>query len=892
LRGTSNGGWSAARTAAPVIDGSRMRSRAATAAPRRNQCTREAGSTISLNSTGSYADLVIPETVTFTGGGTVSLSDWLGNRILDDSGYDGHLINEDNTIQGAGQFGDDSLQITNRGVIDANETNNALDINPRGPALNDAGGVFRGSGGGGLDLTGGSFTNNGTLEALDGSTVTYSVSATCENNVAGVLTGGTWRAISTGSGAVVTLRGDPITQIAPDTTVEIRGPGAVIQVGSVPIENTLTDNAGTLNVLGGQDYTSANVLTNADGGSVQLAGGTFSGPGLDNAGELAGYGTIALRPVNSGTIRASSVAFPAQTLIVTGGIQGGSGVVIVDLGATLDLSGASESSSADVLAHNGEDLNLGDPDFLVHVDYRNGNWGDGNAFNPRANVTGSGQILADPAVQQAVTGDVTGGQTADATMGFGDIHVGEAVTREYQITAAPLGPSLRGAIQTASGSSVGSFHLTDPRLVGSGVTPANFGPVGGATPGSFINLSVSFKGDSAGPLVDQHVHVANNFDNVDEQNLWFTGTAWRLAEASQHEPQLVDFGIVHVGDTVSQALTLKNLAVADGYSEHLNAEIGDVVGDDVRANGSFSMLGPEQTDDTNLVVGIDTATAGFRLAAATISLESDGTGTSELGITPLTPQTVGISAVVNNYADPLLEKVEGDGTLTGGPADYAVDLGTVMQGDPTVKIALGLTNDADAPADDLAGDWTLDADDFELLGFTPFGGLGPGEPWQLAIGLDTDTLGLFTGSVTMHPLSENGSGYSGPLDDVQISVTVTVVPEPGAPALLAMAVLMLVFVRRRQPPGDAGRRRNADHPPGELRRPAETEARVRRVRRRGGGQRGPRADRVAHRPRPNRPGRGSGRGIPRRVGRDGMGSGQLLGPPGLQPAVGGHRVRV
>jgi hypothetical protein len=130
---------------------------------------------------------------------------------------------------------------------------------------------------------------------------------------------------------------------------------------------------------------------------------------------IFGHGTISDTIQNSGTVRAAN-----GTLAMVGGvIDGQSGTVQIDPGATLDLSGASGASDADNLIHNGAGLNLGANNFLVGVDHNNANFGVGNSFNHRANVSGAGQINASPGITQSLAGSVTNGGTATATMSFG-----------------------------------------------------------------------------------------------------------------------------------------------------------------------------------------------------------------------------------------------------------------------------------------------------------------------------------------------------------------------------------------------------------------------------------------------------------------------------------------
>ncbi|HLA83415.1 MAG TPA: dockerin type I domain-containing protein [Thermoguttaceae bacterium] len=255
---------------------------------------------INVNSTGSDTYLYLDASVgtTLTGGGTVSMSHGSKACLFDPSiATPSHLINENNTIQGIGQLGGNTLALVNRGVVHANLPGE-LAINP--PAgvdvdgtgsgmLNDIQGILRASNGATLSLQDGVFKNRGIVEALNGSIVSYSLSATLQNNVYGILTEGTWRAVWT-HGEIdshLTLRGDNITRIAANTTVELSGTKSYLNVATTPLENTLTTNDGTLRLLGGRGYTTANAFTNGSTGILEFEGGaaTFSG-GLTNHGAL------------------------------------------------------------------------------------------------------------------------------------------------------------------------------------------------------------------------------------------------------------------------------------------------------------------------------------------------------------------------------------------------------------------------------------------------------------------------------------------------------------------------------------------------------------------------------------------------------------------------------
>ncbi|HYP68750.1 MAG TPA: choice-of-anchor D domain-containing protein, partial [Thiobacillaceae bacterium] len=362
------------------------------------------------------------------------------------------------------------------------------------------------------------------------------------------------------------------------------------------------------------------------------------------------------------------------------GTQGPTGTIQVASGATFQQEAASTVGNM-ITAGT---LALSNRNLTVFIDYNNANFGVGNSFNPRANVTGTGLILAAPNVAQVVTGmGVTNGGTTTPTLTIGNVHVG-ANTFNYQIAnTGTTGPALRGALQTA----VNSGNITDARLSGSGVTASNFGPV--ATGANTGNLGVTFTAASAGalaPLSGQVVHIINNFDNVADQNLSIVlgagAAAYNLAAASA-TPNPVNFGNVRVGTATDQALSITNTAPNDGFSEKLNASIS-TNGAPVTASGSFNLLGPQATDNTSLHVGIDTSSAGAKSGSATIALVSDGTGTSGLGTTSLTSQTVNVSGNVYQVAQ---------GQLNTAPLSF----GTVQVGQ-TVQQTLSISNVATGPA--------------------------------------------------------------------------------------------------------------------------------------------------------------------------------------------------
>ncbi|MBN2218621.1 MAG: hypothetical protein JW719_14690, partial [Pirellulales bacterium] len=311
------------------------------------------GGILSLASTGSltYLNLDPASGIQFTGGGIISLSNSAKDIIRDASGTS-WLINVNNTIMGTGQIGLNTLALTNGGIIHA--TIGDLTVDPADAdldgagtdAINDVGGVMRASAGATLSLFEGVFNNLGTIEALDGY-VSYSTSAATVNNVGGTLTDGTWRAVSTGAAARLTLRGDPITQIAANTEVELSGSGAVVRVVATPLEDTLTTNLGTLRVLGDRGYATTQTLVNGTTGLLEFDGGAVALGGLANHGMLSlGESTSLVVPGPLGHLTLGSASELVVELAGTGPGQ----YATLDVAGTLSLDGVLDVRLADGFA--------------------------------------------------------------------------------------------------------------------------------------------------------------------------------------------------------------------------------------------------------------------------------------------------------------------------------------------------------------------------------------------------------------------------------------------------------------------------------------------------------------------------------------------------------------
>jgi hypothetical protein len=140
--------------------------------------------------------------------------------------------------------------------------------------------------------------NPGTIEANGaGANITIGNGASVITNYSSsTLTGGTWIAAA---GGTLTFENtsDSLVTIGAGTTVDLDGSSSVIRSNPssslMTIEQTLTTNNGTLEVLSGRNFASTSAGI-ANSGTIQLGGGTLTAATLaNNSGAvLSGFGTF------------------------------------------------------------------------------------------------------------------------------------------------------------------------------------------------------------------------------------------------------------------------------------------------------------------------------------------------------------------------------------------------------------------------------------------------------------------------------------------------------------------------------------------------------------------------------------------------------------------------
>ena len=499
-----------------------------------------------------------------------------------------------------------------------------------------------------------------------------------------------------------------------------------------------TNNSGTLNVTGSLGNsniftttgatTATGAVTNTGGLTIDTASGKLTATGgyagnaggsttISNGGELTTAGFLnaagATTTVNTGgKLNASGPITSGGTFTANGAtVNSGTGVVNVT-GGTFTLTNT--STDATTLSNTGGTVTLtnsGDK-IVVANDYQNSSFGSGNSFDRLAGVTGNGAIIAkgdggsvaDGAQRQTISGAgvVGGGIGQNATIAFGNKHVGDAAqTVNYNINnnQGTSGPTLRGAIQT-----VGSI---DGRLSGSGVNPTGVGSTaytaGIANGGAIGGNAVTFNATSSGALSSQ-LNVVNNFDQT-KQAINITGAAYAYAGASVAGS--VSVGAQHVGNNNAGGVAA-NIAVtntgtgATGFVENL--------GGSATANPSAVLIGSNTISgiaaggsNNSLQVGVDTASAGAKTGSVQVALTSE-TIAGGLSNTSLSSSTTSVTGNVYDYANAVFEKTSGSGTVAqvGTTPNFTLSYGNVNL-NSAVSTILDVKNLALAGFADLLG---------------------------------------------------------------------------------------------------------------------------------------------------------------------------------------------
>ncbi len=430
-----------------------------------------------INNTGSIVEnaganttdiRLTSQTVTLTGGGQLALSNSANNRIFANSNSSQTLYNASDTISGAGQIGVGDMQLVNAATILANASS-GMTINTGGGNLqNLATGLIESTASGSILFSGGILSNQGTIEAAGGSTITMNSGLTNSNVVSGELIGGTWEAI--GANSVLALDGGTVTTLS--ANVVLQSLGSTLETGNgstfTTLENSLTtiSSTGVLTLNGGRGYVTGLNLT--DNGQIGLNGGSLQAGKLTigSTGTIAGFGTIKGAPANSGIVEALG-----GKLKLTG-LAAGKGSLEVGASSTLELT-VGAKQGANFLSNTGT-LLLDKPSGFVNQQIGGLQVGDtiDLALTAVASAVVSGSTLTvtttgDTVYTYKVAGALTGNHFAIQSDGAGGsdlvLSAGTASIAAFGATLAAIGQStLLAEYPAAAPVGTGAAWLAQP----------------------------------------------------------------------------------------------------------------------------------------------------------------------------------------------------------------------------------------------------------------------------------------------------------------------------------------------------------------------------------------------------------------------------------------------
>jgi len=576
----------------------------------------------------------------------------------------------------------------------------------------------------GVTTTSTSFTNNGIL-------------ASAANGTAFATVGGTdWAALS--SGNIVAYTG-----YTSDTWAS--GNNTTVTTSSSPTSGSTT-NSLRFNAAGANTLTLAGINTLASGGILvtgnvgnnlsTISGGTLQGSTVGK--DLVVIQNNILNGLTIGSIiadnsTATSLTKSGAGFLTLSGANSYTGATYVNEGkVTVGSTGTINGTSG---------VSIGAGEF---------NYNSSTALSQGVSFTSTGGTLSGGGtITPAVT--VTLGNTLSPGNSIGTLTFGTG------LTIAGTYAAQLGTAGTTPATGVSDLAAVTGNLILTGGTLSlsdNAGANGNGSAGAGAYRLATYTGSLTGTFasvtnpLSSTLHEKVIYTNANEVDL----NLYRLATANAIGTP-VSLGNAHVGGTLSQALSIQNTAANDGFSEGLNASGGSLTGSAI-TSGSVVNLAAGSTNNSSLLVGLGTGTAGAVTGTVVIGLSSNGTGTSGYGNTGIASQTVTVNGGVYNLA-------------SANTIATPVSLTNVHVGGTFGTSAVTLTNTAaagsyseklDAAFTGTTGSASNNSGTVSLLAAQG------SDTTSLVVGLGgsthTGTAGAVTGTTTLG-LASNGSGTSG-----------------------------------------------------------------------------------------------------------------------------------
>ena len=417
--------------------------------------------------------------------------------------------------------------------------------------------------------TDGTITNNGTLKKTGGAGTTNVTTDT----------------ILTNTGTIIANAGTlSFAQGVSGTAGTLQTTGGTLSLGATSTAGTVNIGSGAL-VLNNKSLTVSSEYTNnfGTGNSFNRNAGVTSGgsSGVIKAADIAGgaaVGSFQQLSIDGGaTTSAGNVTLALGNIHVNSSIGTQYGIYNKEATGGVTLRGAIQGSNVDTrLSGTG-------------VDVTGSSWtaAAGSSTNKTVTLTGTSagavnstiDIVNNFANTNSQTLTITGGVYQYAQVGvtpspvvFTNRHVGDAATQALSITNTNIGTAsgyqelLNANVTGTSGSASGSGSFTN---LGVGATNSTI----------TVGLNTSAAGNQSGAVTITPVSNGTGTSGLGNTTLnnkivSVSGNVYQYAQPTFSGSNPVNFGIVHVGDTASQAVGITNTSAAPaGYQEKLNASI-------------------------------------------------------------------------------------------------------------------------------------------------------------------------------------------------------------------------------------------------------------------------------------------------------------------------------
>lgn len=338
------------------------------------------------------------------------------------------------------------------------------------------------------------------------------------------------------------------------------------------------------------------------------------------------------------------------------------------------------------------------------------------------------------------------GDTTPLAVNFGNRHVGSTAQQALTVANTAANDGFSESLDVAMGALTGNAYVTTGSsgvsglAAGSSTVPITLGidtSTAGAKSGS---LTLNYASNGAGTSGLATIGAGSQVVNV-------SGNVYRLASANTLAPT-IDFGNVLVGSVQAQALAIQNTAINDGFSERLDARFlaGGTTGDATNNGGSISLLGAGASDNSSMRVGINTGSIGAKSGQVIVAFDSNGLGTSGLGITALPNQALSLLANVTGVVGTLAQP----SAVTPNPVNF----GNVRVGAAPLSQTLSISNLATI-GEGLNASISTASAGFGASG--AFAGLAPGATDNSTLQVQftgTATAGAKSGSATVALVSD------------------------------------------------------------------------------------------------------------------------------------------